>query len=62
MLPQRKGDAETVKMTFRWYGEHDVIPLAYIKQIPGMTGAVTAVYDTPVGEVWQPDEIGRAHV
>ncbi len=46
-----------MKMTFRWYGKHDVIPLAYIKQIPGMTGAVTAVYDTPVGEVWQPDAV-----
>ena len=41
-----------MKMTFRWYGEKDCIPLAYIKQIQGMSGVVTAVYDTPVGEVW----------
>ncbi|HCU55945.1 MAG TPA: mannonate dehydratase [Clostridiales bacterium] len=41
-----------MKLTFRWYGEKDCIPLNYIKQIPGMTGVVTAVYDTPVGEVW----------
>ncbi len=41
-----------MKMTFRWYGESDSIPLSYIKQIPGMTGVVTAVYDIPVGEVW----------
>lgn len=46
-----------MKMTFRWYGEKDCIPLSYIKQIPGMTGVVTAVYDTPVGEVWQPEKI-----
>ena len=41
-----------MKLTFRWYGEKDSIPLSYIKQIQGMTGVVTAVYDTPVGEVW----------
>ena len=41
-----------MKMTFRWYGEKDCIPLDYIKQIQGMTGVVTAVYDVPVGEVW----------
>jgi len=31
-----------VKLTFRWYGEKDCIPLEYIKQIQGMTGVVTA--------------------
>ncbi len=41
-----------MKMTFRWYGPKDSIPLMYIKQIPGMSGVVTAVYDVPVGEVW----------
>ena len=41
-----------MKMTFRWYGKNDCIPLNYIKQIQGMTGVVTAVYDVPVGEVW----------
>ncbi len=41
-----------MKLTFRWYGEKDSIPLSYIKQIQGMTGVVTAVYDVPVGEVW----------
>ncbi len=46
-----------MKMTFRWYGESDTIPLSYIRQIPGMTGVVTAVYDVPVGEVWEPERI-----
>ena len=46
-----------MKMTFRWYGEKDVIPLNYIKQIPNMSGVVTAVYDVPVGEVWGDDKI-----
>ncbi len=48
-----------MKMTFRWYGEGDSIPLSYIRQIPGMTGVVTAVYDIPVGEVWPMDRILR---
>ena len=46
-----------MKLTFRWYGPKDCIPLDYIKQIPGMTGVVTAVYDVPVGEVWECDKI-----
>ena len=46
-----------IKLTFRWYGEKDSIPLQYIKQIPNMSGVVTAVYDTPVGEVWSNDSI-----
>ena len=48
-----------MKMTFRWYGEGDSIPLSYIRQIPGMSGVVTAVYDIPVGEVWPMDRILR---
>lgn len=46
-------------MTFRWYGENDCIPLNYIKQIQGMSGVVTAVYDTPVGEVWKEEKLER---
>lgn len=41
-----------MKLTFRWYGPDDSIPLDYIRQIPNMSGVVTAVYDVPVGEVW----------
>ena len=46
-----------MKMTFRWYGEKDPIPLQYIRQIPNMSGVVTAVYDVPVGEVWPTERI-----
>ena len=46
-----------MKMTFRWYGPDDSIPLSYIRQIPGMSGVVTAVYDIPVGEVWPLERI-----
>ena len=48
-----------MKMTFRWYGEKDSILLEYIKQIPNMSGVVTAVYDTPVGEVWEIEKSER---
>ena len=47
------------KMTFRWYGEDDKTTLDAIRQIPCMTGIVSAVYDTPVGEVWSEESIGR---
>ena len=46
-----------MKLTFRWYGENDCIPLNYIKQIQGMEGVVTAVYDVPVGEVWPTEKL-----
>lgn len=39
-------------MTFRWYGSDDPVSLAHIRQIPMMSGIVSAVYNVPVGEVW----------
>lgn len=48
-----------MKMTFRWYGESDNIPLSFIRQIPNMSGVVTAVYRVPVGEVWPESDIAR---
>ncbi len=46
-----------MKMTVRWYGDSDPVPLDYIRQIPGMDGIVSAVYDVPVGEVWPLENI-----
>jgi len=46
-----------MKMSFRWYGETDPVSLAYIRQIPGMHGIVSAIYDVPVGEVWPLEKI-----
>ena len=39
-------------MTFRWFGATDPIPLAHIRQIPGVNGVVSALYDVPVGDPW----------
>lgn len=41
-----------MKLSFRWYGQGDPIPLSYIAQIPGMRSVVSAVYDVRPGEVW----------
>lgn len=46
-----------MKMSFRWYGDSDPVSLEYIRQIPGMHGIVSAVYDVPVGEVWPVEKI-----
>ena len=46
-----------MKMTFRWYGEKDPVTLDKIRQIPNMTGVVTALYTIPVGEVWDSKSI-----
>jgi len=45
-------------MTFRWFGNNDdTVTLDQIRQIPGMTGVVGALFDIPVGEVWPIDRI-----
>lgn len=46
-----------MKLTFRWYGESDPVSLEKIRQIPKMSGIVSAVYDTPPGEVWNENSI-----
>jgi mannonate dehydratase len=46
-------------MTFRWFGKDDPIPLEGIRQIPGVKGIVSALYDVPVGQAWSRDAISR---
>ena len=46
-----------MKMTFRWYGEDDPVTLEKIRQIPGMVGIVSAIYDIPVGQAWPLERI-----
>jgi mannonate dehydratase len=46
-----------MQMTMRWYGADDRVTLKNIRQIPGMRGIVTALYDVPPGEVWPLDRL-----
>ena len=47
-----------MKMTLRWYGTgHDTVTLKQIRQIPGVTGVITTLYDTVPGEAWEMDKI-----
>ena len=47
-----------MEMTLRWYGlEYDTVSLKHIRQIPGVTGVITTLYDIPPGEVWPIDRI-----
>ena len=41
-----------MQMTLRWFGESDPVSLHHIRQIPGVTGIVSAVSDIPVGAAW----------
>jgi mannonate dehydratase len=41
-----------MRMSFRWFGPDDSISLQRIRQIPGVTGIVSALYDVAVGDVW----------
>lgn len=44
---------KTMEMTLRWYGsKFDTVTLQQIRQIPGVTGVITTLYDTAPGEVW----------
>ena len=37
-----------MKMTLRWYGPgYDSVTLEQIRQIPGVTGVITTLYDIP---------------
>jgi mannonate dehydratase len=48
-----------MQMTFRWYGADDSIPLQHIRQIPGVDGVVSALYDVAVGEAWPRSSLER---
>lgn len=45
-------------MTLRWYGTlYDTVTLEQIRQIPGVTGVITTLYDMAPGEVWPIERI-----
>lgn len=42
-----------MQMTMRWFGEKfDSVKLWQIRQVPGVTGVITTLYDIPAGELW----------
>src|SRR5207247_295641 len=53
-----RGAVARVIPSFRWFGPADPIPLAHIRQIPGVTGIVSALYDLPVGAPWGRERLG----
>ncbi len=47
-----------MKMTLRWFGsKFDTVTLEQIRQIPGVTGVITTLYDSVPGEAWELDDI-----
>ena len=47
-----------MEMTLRWYGTgYDTVSLNEIRQIPGVTGVITTLYDKQAGELWKEEEI-----
>ena len=47
-----------MEMTLRWYGkDFDTVTLEQIRQIPGVKGVITTLYDTKPGEVWSRERI-----
>lgn len=48
-----------MKMTFRWFGPgFDSVSLEQIRQIPGVKGIITTLYDSVPGEAW---DAGKVH-
>lgn len=47
-----------MKLGFRWFGTgYDSVTLDQIRQIPGVKGVITTLYDIPAGEVWPMERI-----
>jgi mannonate dehydratase len=47
-------------MTFRWFGEgFDTVTLAQLRQIPGIRGIITTLYDTKPGDEWDAGAIAK---
>jgi mannonate dehydratase len=45
-------------MTLRWFGkDFDSVTLEQIRQIPGVSGVITTLYDTVPGDVWETEKI-----
>ena len=47
-----------MEMTMRWFGTgYDTVTLSQIRQVPGVTGIITTLYDTTPGEIWTRERI-----
>ncbi|MBQ0051185.1 MAG: mannonate dehydratase [Treponema sp.] len=47
-----------MEMTLRWYGPgFDSVTLEQIRQIPGVKGVITTLYDVPAGEEWTSERV-----
>ena len=47
-----------MEMTMRWFGsKFDSVTLKQIRQVPGVTGVITTLYNTKPGEIWSREEI-----
>lgn len=47
-----------MEMTLRWFGsKYDSVTLEQIRQIPGVEGVITTLYDIPAGEIWPIERI-----
>jgi mannonate dehydratase len=48
-----------MRMTFRWFGPDDPVPLRHVRQIPGVGGIVSSLHDAPPGQAWTRDGLER---
>ena len=49
-----------MQMTLRWFGTgHDAVTLDKIRQVPGVKGVITTLYDTKPGEAWKEEDIKK---
>ena len=47
-----------MNMTLRWFGTgFDTVTLKQLRQIPGVTGVITTLYDSVPGEAWEAEKI-----
>ena len=55
---KRISEESSMEMTLRWYGSRfDSVTLQQIRQIPGVTGVITTLYDTAPGDLWEQERI-----
>jgi len=48
-----------MQLSFRWFGQDDAVTLDRIRQIPGVTGIVSALHVLAPGVAWPRDALGR---